>query len=195
MTRKKIFLLALGTLVIFSLLGWWIVDAFLADSVPVFLLGKAPILHQLAIGFLFGLFTSLIGWQLIMIKYLRSSLLFFVNLIKPLQLTMTEIIFISLCAGIGEEFFFRGGIQPFLGIWVTAIIFVALHGYLNPKNPKLSIYGLYMTLIIVGMGYITEYLGILAAMMAHTVVDIVLLYKLSHADLGKIGRPADDLDL
>ena len=74
----------------------------------------------------------------------------------------------------GEELLFRGAIQYWLGIWLTAILFVAIHGYLNPKNWKLSIYGVFMTFAIVGIGYFFEYFGIITAMSAHFMIDVYL---------------------
>jgi hypothetical protein len=58
------------------------------------------------------------------------------------------------------------------------VLFVAIHGYLNPKNWKLSIYGAYMCLVIGGIGYLCDYLGITAAIAAHFAIDVVLLYAL-----------------
>lgn len=92
-------------------------------------------------------------------------------------MTYPLIIFVSLCAGIGEEIFFRGIIQPYLGIVVTAIIFVAIHGYLNPKNLKITVYGVYMVFAIMLLGYLTDKFGLITAITAHTVIDVVLLIK------------------
>ncbi len=180
MTRNKIFKLALATLIGFSLVGWLIITFILDIPNKALFDGKMSLTIQLGSGFAYGIITALLGWELVKIKYLRTTLLFFVDLIQPLKLSFVEIVLISICAGVGEELFFRGAIQPLIGIWITAIIFVALHGYLNPKNLKLSLYGIFMTFIIVGMGYLAKELGLLAAMMAHTMVDIVLIYKLSH---------------
>jgi len=79
--------------------------------------------------------------------------------------------------------FFRGVLQPLLGIWTTSILFVLLHGYLNPFNLPLTFYGLYMVVVIGVMGLFTEHLGILTAMTSHTVIDYILLQKLSQVEL------------
>ncbi len=68
-----------------------------------------------------------------------------------------------------------------LGIWVTSFLFVLLHGYLNPFNIPLTVYGFYMVLVIGVMGLMTEHFGILSAMIAHTLIDIILLRELSIA--------------
>src|SRR5690606_14751744 len=90
------------------------------------------------------------------------------------KLSRAGMLVLSLCAGIGEELFFRAGIQPFLGIWWTAILFVFIHGYLDPRNWRISIYGLVMVGIIAWFGYRFETIGIVAAMIAHAAFDFIL---------------------
>jgi membrane protease YdiL (CAAX protease family) len=95
-------------------------------------------------------------------------------LIAKFGLGWNEILFVSFCAGFGEELLFRGSLQYLLGIWTTAIIFVALHGYINPRDWRISVYGLFMTLAIASLGYATEHIGIWSAVVAHTIIDIIL---------------------
>jgi hypothetical protein len=76
---------------------------------------------------------------------------------------------------VGEEILFRGGIQPYLGIWLTSILFVLLHGYLNPRNIPMTFFGIYMVIIVGGLGYLTVRNGLLTAIVAHIVIDWVLL--------------------
>ena len=70
-----------------------------------------------------------------------------------------------------------------LGVWFTAILFVLLHGYLNPFDLSLTVYGIYMVLVIGVLGLMTEYFGILTAIIAHTLIDIILLRELSMVQL------------
>ena len=177
--RTTIFNLALATLLGFGVAGWLIIKYLHSISPIVYLVGNTDIGLQLLVGVIYGSGSALFGWKIVELPYLKPTLKFFSALIRPLKLNVLEIIFISLCAGIGEEFFFRGAIQPYLGVWITSILFVAMHGYLNPFNLRISLYGLFMTLIIAGMGYLTIKLGLLSAVIAHTCVDIILLYKLS----------------
>ena len=67
--------------------------------------------------------------------------------------------------------------QYYAGIWITSIVFIAIHGYLNPKNWRLSIYGLYMTAVIVGLSYLFEELGMIFAISAHFAIDLFLFGK------------------
>ncbi len=178
-SKKTILLLALGTLFVFGGLGMLIIPFVRKINILEFLGGVEKYWLQILIGIAFGIVTAKAGWQIVELPKLAKTKIFFTNIIKPLKLNYTEIIFISICAGVGEELFFRGAIQPMLGIWLTAILFVLLHGYLNPFNLPLTYYGIYMVLVIGVIGLMTEHFGIVTAMIAHTIIDIVLLSKLS----------------
>ena len=147
------------------------------------LLEGETLLLQLAVGVTFGLVTAWMGWKIIETETLKPVRLFFSRLIQQFDLSLPEILFISLCAGIGEEILFRGAIQPVFGVWITAIGFVALHGYLNPGNWRLSLYGIFMTLVIAGMGYMKIEFGLISAIAAHTLIDVFLLFKMSRLEL------------
>jgi hypothetical protein len=167
MSKRVIILLALFTLLFFGIGGAIILTYTRDVTLPVFLKGRISVLYQIAIGLAFGFVTAMAGWGIVELPLLAKTRNFFVDLIKPLSLSWMEIVFISICAGIGEELFFRGAIQPWLGIWTTAVLFVLLHGYLNPFNLPMSLYGVYMTLVIGVMGLMTEHFGILTAIFAH----------------------------
>jgi membrane protease YdiL (CAAX protease family) len=75
---------------------------------------------------------------------------------------------IGVSAGIGEELFFRGALQPKFGIFLTSVCFALLH----------SNYGLsFVTLGVFGMGVIFGFLrmryGTVAAMITHALVNFV----------------------
>lgn len=181
--KKTIILLALGTLIVFGGLGVALIPYVRDVGIEVFLLGVERFWLQVIVGVLFGIITAKASWQIVELPLMAKTKIFFTSLIKPLKLNMNEIVFISICAGVGEELFFRGAIQPMLGIWMTSILFVLLHGYLNPFNLPLTYYGIYMVLVIGVLGLMTEHLGILAAMIAHTLIDVILLQELSAASL------------
>lgn len=106
---------------------------------------------------------------------------FFADLLLRFKVSFPQIILLSLCAGIGEELLFRGAIQPWLGIWLTAALFIALHGYLNPKNKPLFIYGIVLLVVSAGFGYLLPKYGIYATMSAHFWIDVVLMLYLKKA--------------
>ncbi|MEX2592327.1 MAG: CPBP family intramembrane glutamic endopeptidase [Anditalea sp.] len=171
--------LALGTLFFFGIGGIFIIEYLQDQSFIDVLMRGWDIPFQLIIGLLAGMAASGIAMFIITRKFFKQEKKFYYNLISKLDLNLAGILILSLCAGIGEELFFRAGIQPLLGIWWTSFLFVMLHGYLNPKNLRISIYGLVMVAIIAGFGYLFKYSGIFTAMTAHAVFDMVLLLNMT----------------
>jgi membrane protease YdiL (CAAX protease family) len=142
------------------------------------------ILVQLAVGVVVGLLAGFGARFLISQPFMAGVRMKYARLFANLELSMSEVLFIALCAGFGEEILFRGALQPLLGIPITSVFFVLIHGYLNPKDWRISIYGLFMTAVIFGFGYMTEFFGIWSAMVAHTVIDIILLLDMDGDDVG-----------
>ncbi|NJL94339.1 MAG: CPBP family intramembrane metalloprotease [Anaerolineae bacterium] len=78
----------------------------------------------------------------------------------------------GLLAGIPEEMFFRGAMQPALGVWLTAMIFGALHA-VSP------IYFIYATGAGLALGSLATWRGDLwAATLAHISYDTTLFLLL-----------------
>lgn len=96
------------------------------------------------------------------------------ELVRSMNLTFWDALFLSICAGIGEELLFRGGFQFYLGPVITSILFVAMHGYLNPFNWKQSLYGIIVLPLsfILGFGY--ESYGLWFSIAVHSAYDFVL---------------------
>lgn len=96
------------------------------------------------------------------------------KIVRDMRLTLWDCIFLSICAGVGEELLFRSGMQYYLGPIITAIFFVAIHGYLNPFNWKMSLYGLIVLpfILLISYGFIT--FGLWFAIAAHFAYDLVL---------------------
>ena len=95
-----------------------------------------------------------------------------------------NILFYSFCAGVGEEVLFRAGIQPLIGIWPASMLFVFLHGYINPSNISLSIYGLFLIIICSGFGYLFKFFGLTSVISAHFVYDVAMFSALRYAHRG-----------
>lgn len=142
------------------------------------LIGYEVLWKQIAFGVFAGIIIAVLAQLLILSPLLRNVNAQYANLLGRFKLSTSEIILVSLCAGVGEEILFRGALQPIFGILITSIIFVAIHGYLNPKEWRISIYGLFMTVAIYGIGVMSDYLGLLSAIIAHTIIDIYLLHHL-----------------
>lgn len=139
----------------------------------MFWLGK-PIYQQLAFGGLFGGFAVVNGVVLVRSPWMQQTRDFFAKMIGQLDPKVYHILFYSTCAAVGEEILFRGAIQHFIGIWWTSLVFIFLHGYLNPYNWQITLYGVFMVMISAGLGFLYELLGIYAAMFAHFIYDVVM---------------------
>lgn len=133
---------------------------------------------QLCIGLLYALISSVILVYLLQNKMLDGTRYFFAKLMKKYTIGIKDIIFLSFCAGVGEEILFRGAIQPWFGIWLTSLLFIFLHGYFNPKDKPLFIYGTVLLIVSAGFGYLMQISGIIAAMTAHFFIDVVLMVYL-----------------
>jgi membrane protease YdiL (CAAX protease family) len=179
MARKSIILkLALATIIAMPMVAM-IVDHF-SETVDLktALYGVTPVWQQIGLGALAGLVIAIVAQFIIASPILEKVNVQYANVLGRFKLNLSEITFVSLCAGVGEEILFRGAIQPFFGIIITSFLFVAIHGYINPFNWRLTIYGLYMTIGICILGYLSNTQGLLSAITAHTIIDIYLLYFL-----------------
>ena len=181
MPKSKIYLMGFATLLAFPIVGITIVGAVEEDPWSFVFNWFTPynIPIQLIVGLAFGTFAGFLAWWLINRPQLKEIKMKYGVLIHGFKLNIWEILFLSFSAGVGEEFLFRGVLQPYWGIWITAIFFVAIHGYLDPRDKKMMTYGLTMTVIIGLLGYMKVYVGLMAPMAAHFAIDVVLLYKLT----------------
>jgi uncharacterized protein len=98
------------------------------------------------------------------------------RVIKQARFTNFDRIQISFFAGVGEEMLFRGAVQPLLGIWITSIIFIGIHGYFKFTSAAHIIFGVMMFGLSAMLGYLFEYAGLVAAMTAHALYDIIMLW-------------------
>lgn len=175
---NKTFILGMSTLLLFGQGGFYLIEVVQKRSFAEVWLQGMSVTAQLVIGIGYGLLISLLALWIISRDFFNTEKKFYRQLISQLNLTIGGILFLSLCAGIAEEIFFRAGLQPLLGLWPTSIVFVFIHGYLNPYNWRLSMYGIAMVFFISGMGYLFKEVGLISAIAAHTVLDIVLFTSL-----------------
>lgn len=167
--------LGLITLVGMSV-GAVIIDRFSDDvDIASMIMLRESILWQLVVGIGFGLVSGYIAFALIQLPFMESVRNKYSSIFNEFDLSVSEIWFISFCAGVGEELLFRGALQPLFGIPITSIVFVAIHGYLNPSNWRLSIYGIFMTIVIACIGWAAQAFGLISAIVAHILIDVILL--------------------
>ena len=179
MGNRKIVTLGLYTIIGFPLAAFVINYFFSSESFWDIFISKQGILKELIIGMCLGILSGLFAWRIIKLKILQPVREKYQNVIGSLRMNIGTIVIVSICAGVGEEILFRGILQSYFGIWVTALGFVAIHGYLNPFDWRISIYGAYMTAAIIAIGYLNQLYGLTSAMIAHTIIDIILFVKLT----------------
>jgi len=180
MGRKDVILqLAIFTIVAMPLVAI-LFDRF-TDTVDLAtaIIGPWPWFKQLALGIPAGIAAAVGAQYIIERPFMQEVHVKYSSVLGNFKLNWNEIVLVSLCAGAGEELLFRGAIQPFAGVVITSIAFVAIHGYLNPKDWRMSVYGIYMTMVIVGLGIMAEKCGLISSIAAHTLIDIYLLYKMN----------------
>lgn len=141
-------------------------------------LGFAEWYKAIVAGTLFAALSLPFLVGLLETPFLRPTRRFFAALMADYRVRWWQIWLLSACAGIGEEILFRGALQPLLGLPLTALLFVFLHGYLNPLNRPLFLYGILLCLVSAGFGYLFVAFSLPAAMIAHFWIDVVLLYYL-----------------
>jgi membrane protease YdiL (CAAX protease family) len=172
---NKVLLLGLLTLIGFPVLGYlWLYGLHFQYVGEFFQWDER--FNPIAIGFglMFGFvyaFIALLFMQAPVFDGLNSRM---EHLIGELKLSLFAGIFLSICAGLGEELLFRAALQPTLGIWMSSILFVAIHGYLNPWNWRFSLYGLIILPFVVILSYGFDHFGLWFAVMAHFAYDVVL---------------------
>jgi hypothetical protein len=176
-SHRLIIVMGWVTLLVFPAIGLLVLHYVSGNWQQVFTAGW-PLYYQVPLGIGLGLVT---GWGLkilLGLTVLKETNLKYSQLLAQFELTRPEYIFLSVCAGVGEEILFRGCVQEYAGVWITAVGFVALHGYLNPLDWRVSIYGLTLCGLFVGVGYLKIYTGIYTCIFIHMVIDIILFNHL-----------------
>jgi membrane protease YdiL (CAAX protease family) len=144
---------------------------FTSFLIPV-LVGKFSIGIQILIGIAGGGCMMLLAFFMSKWEYLNEVQSKFTLQLGGYQLTLQEIVFLSFCAGFGEEILFRGMLQPWLGVFFTAFLFIALHGYISVKSSAHLVFGLALWSMGIGLGLLGAYSGLISAAIAHMIYDI-----------------------
>lgn len=172
--RGRLRLAGWATLIGFPLLGALVLFLFDEPVLETMFRSRLYPLFQIVIGAAVGTLLGFAAKWVITSSVLLPRASKYAKLMQSLRLKSGHIFFLSFCAGFGEELLFRGALQPLVGVWAAAVVFVAIHGYLNPMNWRISLYGIYITLAIALLGYMADWWGILTACVAHMAIDIIL---------------------
>ena len=88
------------------------------------------------------------------------------------SLTAVDIVLLSAAAGIGEELFFRGMLQSYIGVIAAAVVFGLLHALTPAYFVLATVIGIYFGLIYESTN------NLLIPMVGHAAYDIFALYLL-----------------
>ena len=179
-SKRKIYLLGLLTLFAFPVPTFiyriiWQSESFY-EIMELDLFWNLNTLNGLA----FGIIYAQLAVFLLKKPVFKNELNKQQQMIRQLNLNKFDAVFLSLCAGIGEELLFRAGIQLWLGPVITTIVFIAVHGYYHPKNWRMSLYGLLLTPFILVLSFGYDYWSLWFAAAAHFAYDWVLFNESSH---------------
>jgi len=160
----------LGAIIIYFGQDRSVLDAF-TDGAPIWI--------QLATGSGFGMLFGVMGVQLMKDPTLKEALSEYeiIKTLNELKLGKMQQISVSAVAGITEEFLFRAAIQPVIGIWLTSLIFVGVHGYIKITSVPKFLFTLFTFLLSMMLGYLYISFGLYSAIMAHFIYDAIVLWK------------------
>lgn len=130
--------------------------------------------EEAAMGAAYGLAAAVIIWLAVsVIKPLqRSRSIEVISFLK--RASWTQAVLLSAIAGVAEELFFRGAVQPVAGVEVAAVLFGLLHPYSR-------LYIIIAALAGFGLGYLYHATGsLLSPIAAHSLYDfaVIALLKL-----------------
>ena len=152
-------------LVLYYLEGWSLSDFLAFDDLNSIALG-----YGIELGIIYAFLATLI----LAAPIFKQVPLKMDELIRSMNLNYLDALFLSVCAGVGEELLFRVGVQYYLGPFFTSILFVAVHGYLNPFNWRMSLYGLVVLPLSFVLGYGYESFGLWFSIAVHFAYDATL---------------------
>lgn len=88
-----------------------------------------------------------------------------------------QVVILALASGFAEELFFRGAMQPHLGIGITAAVFGLIH---YPFHEKLRAWPFFSFVAGVGLGYEAQWTqSLLAPMLTHAVLNLINLWRIT----------------
>lgn len=176
--KSRIHFLGLITLLVFPIPACWALWYF-DDVNPWKIIDFNNLfLPKTLLGLSWGMIYAVFSMSVFQLKIFGNELDRQEKLIQSMNLNLVDKIFLSFCAGFGEEILFRAGVQHWLGIWITSILFIAIHGYLNPRKWRLSLYGILLLPFIVSLGFWLVPMGIWFCIAAHFSYDLMLFISI-----------------
>jgi membrane protease YdiL (CAAX protease family) len=141
-------------------------------------------LSQLLVGQVLALIAAVASWVLFRLTARSASSARTIESYARLDLGGLNPLWISIAAAIGEEMLFRAALQPMLGVWIVSLLFLLTHVpvYRFRKLDGAAIAQAASVFIgSVVLGYVFQYVGLLAAMLVHMWIDVVGLLLVRQA--------------
>lgn len=179
MKKRALYILGLITLLVFPI-PTFVVLWYFEDIQPLEILQLENIHYlKLGVGIEVGILYAFIALLVMNAPVFDKLPVRVETMVRNMKLSVWDCVFLSICAGVGEELLFRSGMQFYLGPLITSVIFVAVHGYLNPFNWRMSLYGLIVLPFILMISYGYEEFGLWFSIGAHFSYDLVLFLSMS----------------
>jgi membrane protease YdiL (CAAX protease family) len=182
MDRKTLLLVGSAIFLALTVLAWG--GLYLSgEPLGETLARGEPIGRQLVWGTTIGVLLSGIGLVLVYrFQFLRTYRDIVEALYWDIRPRWLDLLYIGLGAGWSEELFFRGLLQPHIGLFWSSVLFWLAHGAFSLKHPGINLYGLAVFAAGILLGWIFETQGLVAAMSSHAALDLTTLFgfQLSH---------------
>jgi membrane protease YdiL (CAAX protease family) len=140
-------------------------------------------LSQLLVGQVLALIAAAGSWVLFRATANSASSARTIESYARLDLRGLNPLWISIAAAVGEELLFRAALQPLLGVWVVSLLFLLTHvpvyRFRQMDGATLAqVAGIFGCSVL--LGFVFQYVGLLAAMLVHAWIDIVGLLIVRH---------------
>lgn len=177
LTIKTVRLFYLVTPVVFGAIALAILWMRGIPPMDVFRAPKS-LTEQLLVGLVAGTVSGIgVGIVVVRASTLASLRAIIRNVFESARPTLFDLFLTSLSAGIAEEFLFRGAVQPWLGIWITSLLFMLAHGVgLKLSLGRLTL-GLFVFSASLFLGVILIHVGLVACMVTHLMLDLLVLLQ------------------
>jgi membrane protease YdiL (CAAX protease family) len=146
-----------------------------ADPRAVFTRPASPLM-QLLIGQVLALIAAAVSWLLFRLTANSASSARTVQSYARLDLRGMNPLWIAIAAAIGEEMLFRAALQPLLGVWIVSLLFLLTHTPVY-RFRQMDTATLAQAASVFGgsvvLGFVFQYVGLIAAMLVHAWIDIV----------------------